>query len=313
MFTFLWIIGALFILLVILFSYSQQWNDSTITSGENIVRNSNDGNERINSKCKAIVPLESEDQECPSCGTITYYKKTFTDSSSSHFVYGKQLPNGTYCIRADVPNCDQHKGFLVVDDFNNIDCVCRFPEFFDGPACNTQVACATVSGELYPLVDRDGNELDRAKNYDFYNDGIRCKCGRSVYGFKEVPLGRTNCVIDPCLYPVPFLEGGLVESSCVCVDPLSHTLPDDIYSPCSTCVYGSNILRSVVPYSTESVEQFPVPCFTKFQLLKEIYNRYPCADVDAGGGCGVTSVNVVAADDFTKGAADKLYDISYKV
>lgn len=297
------------IIIAIVFLYSTQFKKNHVLLRGSEVVNEPKNDSIFKNKCRAIIALKNPDDPCPTCRGVSYIKKNITESSS-HIIFGKKVPEGTYCVQTNTPACDEHKGILIIDDDDKIDCICKYPEFFGGPACNKQVACSAIDGEIYPLVDESGKQIDPRANIDFYKEKIRCKCGDSIYGFKQVALGKTNCVIDPCLYPVPLREGGLVENECLCTGGLHHSKYWDRYSPCSSCTFSTKAIPGSFA-GAETENTFPIPCFTKYNIVDDIKRRYPCVNVDTSGECGTATINTVFGKNILEGSADSLSDIVY--
>lgn len=108
-------------------------NDDT---SNNIINNIIEYDTLNMKKCNgSIVKLNDNDQQT-SCDTIcgkNYIKKNISVNN-----YG--LTNGTYCVPNNFNYCHAYTGILV-RDYNQWNCISKFPTIFGGPNANTIVSC----------------------------------------------------------------------------------------------------------------------------------------------------------------------------
>lgn len=255
----------------------------------------NDPKDKITSfddyDCKAIYKGE----DCPPCKEFTYTKKYLT---SSVFINNVAIEPGNYCVRNNVPKCHPDKGVLIIDDQDLFKCICKYPNYFNGVDCSKQVACTTHFGKTFPLVDSKGNKV--SGNLNYYEDKIKCDCGEDV--LKMATMGFTNCVIDPCLYPLPKPAKKIIGYSngkCKCDLPLKNVLGSS--TPCSSCVFNLNLLKT-----NTYVFNVPLKCFNNFHTSVSLSMLYPCSSMELPSSCGNAKVFGKRGKNFRYGSMDNL-------
>lgn len=261
--------------------------------------NLNNLDQKNNTKCKVI--FKTEKLLCENCGGKSY---SIREVENGHVlsVNGQILTPGKYCVRDDIPLCDSFKGILVIDADETFECICRYPEYFNGPNCATQVACRSIVG-LGKLVDEEDNEI--TENVDYYKTKAKCKCNNlhTGSGLRMTELGRTECIIDPCLYPLPFPEKdaiGFKNNQCNCGKIIKNIISDDLRSPCSSCTYDYKDYEAKIP----------IKCYNQNQLVQSLTNLYPCVSLRDDNSCGETKVYIKQGDDYLEGAINNLYKIA---
>jgi hypothetical protein len=260
-----------------------------------------DKHENLSSTCKALY--KTDNTFCNSCEGHTYTLKTIKKGDVVS-VDGKILLPGNYCIKTTIPDCDTSKGVLIVDANDTYDCICKYPEFFNGPSCNTKVACVNNFQDGY-LVDKTGTKIDASADVNFYEVGAHCVCDtlHTETGLKLTSLGDTECVIDPCLYPLPFPEEdakGYDRGACTCGTILKNQNPNEIRSPCSSCLFEFKDNFATIPFN----------CYNQYQFVQSISTLYPCLSLRDPSNCGTAQVQVKKGENYLEGANNKLSEIA---
>lgn len=238
--------------------------------------------------CVAIYQTKDDAKACAFCGGSTYH---LIDVVKDQVVNGITLRPGKYCVRDSLPKCDDNKGILLVNGNNNYRCVCKYPHYFDGPSCATKVACGGDSATL--LVDRDGEVIDTSYNVDYYAVGAKCKCpsynpsGLSYLNSNQFP--SSQCILDPCLYPTPYLDPDLglqADGKCKCSSQVPNRGGE--YTPCSSCQSSPQEVPDDFGQNGKDSYTITIPsdCYNEFSTVGDIALKYPCAVLRSPVNCG---------------------------
>lgn len=237
--------------------------------------------DNFNKQCALVYPFDKNEDKCQSCNGFEYRKITI-EEGHTHVVDGIRLKAGEYCIIDHLPDCDVNKGILMVSG-NQGRCLCRFPQYFDGPSCSTRVACPE-----HNLVDKDNRVLNTDQFHDYYALEAKCVCDtydKNGYALKSLGF---ECVIDPCLYPGVYLptDVGWIENKsgyreCVCGADGILTNRNGPHSKCSNC---SQTLEEVGKNDLKRTLAFD--CANRNSLVVDLFHHYPCFSLNTDSNCG---------------------------
>lgn len=271
------------ILLFIYLFYPYQLENMTLsrkTFGEDPTAGFHNLPDHYAHNCRVLYRRDKEEDDCTACSGQEY-RKIEVAEGTTHVVDGVVLTPGHYCLMKHLPDCDPTKGILTISG-NRATCLCRFPQFFDGPSCSTRVACPGN-----PLVDKDGNILHTDQFHDYYALGARCRC--DAYDTDGHPIKSVGyeCLIDPCMYPGVYLpeDSGWIEQpdgtrACVCKgDILSNR--DGPYSKCSNC--NQNVQG---PASGDYTRRIALDCANQHSRAVDLLTMYPCYTLNTDSNCG---------------------------
>lgn len=254
--------------------------------------------------CRAFFETNDE-QICKKTvcqGSVTYRYVELT--TQTVVVSGIMLKPGKYCVQESIPQCDPLKGIVTIDANQEFKCLCKYPNFFNGPTCSEMVACKNnyfmkKDGYLqYP----NGEKVDITQDLDFNSLDIYCNChGITEEGFRMHSLGQTACILDPCTYPlINPIESikGLDSATMTCDCGTEGIVRNewDLNTPCSSCYYSTS----------KNTFQMPAHCFNNQSLLFEVSQIYPCYDLNSETFCGTTNIRLMNAKNYINGVDNDL-------